>query len=260
MNTVVIQSFREYDVPSWLSTCMGSAKAWAEQQGYTYLWKNDDFFNYATEREKRICGDQIFALTDICRLRWIADLFETYEKVIWLDADILIFSPEALNLDDLNGAGFAREVFIKPRLDAHGRFLIEAGHNNAFMFFERNDPSLQHYLEAAEGCLASWEDKELPRTIIGPILVNQLISAGDLSTIEGVGLFTPHIMREIALGGSRMSSEYLTHYSSGLCAANLCHFIRHQLPVEKRAQFDAVYEQAVARLLAIGEGALAVNR
>ncbi|WP_415893766.1 hypothetical protein ACMXYN_05005 [Neptuniibacter sp. PT8_73] len=256
MRTAVIQSFREHDVPAWLASCMRSAQIWAEQEGYTYLWKNDAFFDYATEHEKRICSNQIYALTDICRLRWIKELFDSYDRVFWLDADILIFSPKKLTLESLAGAGFAKEVFIRPHTDNRGRFITKHGHNNAFMFFDRDNGTLEHYLSSAEACLAEWHDGDLPRTIIGPTMVDNLFSCHRVTSIEGVGLFSPNIMRDIVLGGTRLSKQYYGLYSSGLYAANLCHFIRNTLEGLKREQYDATYEKAVEKLLQDGSRVL----
>lgn len=261
MSTVVIQSFRENDVPGWISQCMNSVKLWAEGNDYAYLWMNDDFFDFASVVERDHCESNIYALTDICRLRWIEKLFlEGVSRVIWVDADVLVFSPNLVSLNHMEGSGFASELFMKPRKYIRGNFIMSHGHNNAFMFFDKGSAVFKQYHDLAETLLLSHLGGEIPRTVIGPSLLNQMHTIEPLNSIGGVGLFTPNFMRDISVGGSELTETYLTEHSTRLGAANLCHFVRNQLVGSKRRNYDKVYGLAVQKLISLGELGLSYNQ
>lgn len=261
MKTVVLQSFRTHDVPPWLAACLHSVRGWAQQQGWQHRFMDDAFFGLAPEAARQRCRGNLYALTDLCRLLWAErELAAGAERVVWADADVLVFEPARLRLTPGIGHGFAREVFIP--VDAQGRAGgPQHGINNALMLFERGDPVLADYRQACEATLAALPAGPVPRTALGPALLAELGRQRPLQAIEGVGLFTQAQMGAMAAAQPtpaqrELLARTLQHSLTPPAAANLCHFLRNATPPERRPGFDAMYGQAVQRLLDQGVGAL----
>ena len=83
MRTLVLQSFRTFDVPAWLHVCMNSVQSWANAKKWDYLCLDDSLFNFASAEVTEHCKNNIYALTDVCRLTAIKHyLNQGYERVI----------------------------------------------------------------------------------------------------------------------------------------------------------------------------------
>ncbi len=248
MKTVVLQSYRTHHVPQWLNRCLESVRAWASARGWGYEFLDDRFFLLAPDWARQRCGDNIYAVTDICRLQWMRDQLDAgVERVIWADADLLVFRPSLLNVETPNGYAFAHEIFFK--LDPGGGFTPIEGVNNSMMVFEQDQDMLDAYLELCLERLRTLPSGAVPRTALGPTLLGEFNAGRSLDLLHGVGLFTPALMKEIAGGGGVLTQQLAKRSPAQLGAANLCHFIRNAIPVGKRAQFDALYGVAVKRLV-----------
>lgn len=259
--TVVLQSFRTHDVPAWLQACLHSVRGWAQQQGWQWRFMDDAFFGLAPDWARQRCAGNVYALTDLCRLLWAErTLAEGAERVLWADADVLVFEPARLRWPAGQGHGFARELFLP--VDRQGRAgSPQHGINNALMGFEAGDPVLADYRAACEQALHSAPAGPVPRTALGPALLVELGRQRPLQVIEGVGLFTLAQMQAIAHGpahapGRALLAETLRHSHTPPAAANLCHFLRNATPPERRPGFDALYGLAVQRLLQQGAAVL----
>ncbi|MES9906353.1 MAG: hypothetical protein ABW168_27190, partial [Sedimenticola sp.] len=173
-----------------------------------------------------------------------------YERVIWADADILVFAPSRLNVQVQRGHAFAHELFLRMMPDG-GVMPIE-GMNNALMVFEREQGILDIYLNNALEHLLALPQGPVPRTALGPALLKKLACEFQLDMLHGVGLFTLALIREIASGGGPLSLECVRRSPAPLGAANLCHFLRNVTPVQEREKFDVLYGTAVHCLLDSG--------
>jgi hypothetical protein len=248
MKTIVLQSFRTFDVPGWISRCMQTVRAWADGNGWDYAFKDDQFFALAPDGVRERCGTNLYAVTDVCRLIWIKRaLAGGYDRVIWADADLLVFAPQILTIDSPTGAAFADEVFL--RVEPNGGTSVVTGLNNALMVFEPEQDVLDSYLEACLQRLRSLPPGPVPRTALGPVLLDELDKRAPLDRIFGVGLFTLALMRDIAAGGAALIEQYRRVSPAPVAAANLCHFLRNGTPPADRHRFDRLYALAVARLL-----------
>lgn len=94
-STLIIQSYRIENVAPWIEICLESVKSWTSLQHYDYRFIGDEIFDRVPKwyREKTSRHPQI--ATDLGRLELIHEaLCEGYERVAWLDADVLIFAPD----------------------------------------------------------------------------------------------------------------------------------------------------------------------
>jgi hypothetical protein len=248
MQTLVLQSYRTRDVPPWMESCMASVRAWAHHMGWACEFMDDAFFSLAPDWVRQRCAGNPYAVTDVCRLAWVQEkLADGHARVIWADADLLVFDPQNLAIPEGIGHGFARELFL--RLNADGTTSPVHGINNALMVFERDDPMLETYLAASLACLRALPRGQVPRTALGPAMLAGMSRVRKLNTIEGVGLFSLAIMQDIAGGAGTLAREYLRHSTAAPAAANLCHFLRDATAPESRPLFDDIYETAVNKLL-----------
>ena len=240
-NIAVLQSFRTSDVPSWIALCMNSVRQWALSQGWDYHILDDRFLDLPPSWVRQRCDNNLYAATDVARLIWAQDvLSRDHERVIWADADILVFAPDALarHVGAVQGHGFARELFLRVtgrRTEPHW------GLNNALMVFDRGDPVLADYLRACLKRLEGFRDGEVPRTAMGPTLLQQLDATQRLHRIEGVGLFTPAMLEPFAAGRDALMRQYVAHCAVPPAAANLCHFMRNATITSRRLAFDRMY-------------------
>ena len=228
---------------------MQSVNQWATSNGWDYAFMDDAFLALAPASVQKVCGSNIYALTDICRLEWMRGALDRgYDRAIWADADVLVFAPQSLQIDEVRGHGFAREVFLQ--LERSGGVTPIEGINNALMFFESGDDTLEVYLQACLDALQSMEPGKVPRTALGPHLLKSLDDKRGLNRIERVGLFTQAVMSEIVRGRSSMMNKIVELHGMPLSAANLCHFLRNATPAHLRAEFDSLYLDGIRRLLA----------
>ncbi len=227
---------------------MQSVNVWARNECWDYKFINDDFFELAPGWVRKRCNGNIYALTDVCRLQWLRDQLDAgYERVVWVDADVLIFAADQINISTKRGYAFAHELFLK--LDKQGGASPIYGMNNALMVFEREQSILDSYLNSCFETLSSLPSGRVPRTALGPKLLEKLNNENLLDTIKGIGLFTLAMNREIASNGGPLTRQYVSLSPATLGAANLCHFLRNSTPLSKRSQFDSLYEQAVINML-----------
>jgi hypothetical protein len=209
---------------------------------------DDSFLSLAPEWVRSRCGDNIYAVTDLCRLQLLKNMLEKgYDRAVWVDADVLVFAPENLKIATEHGHGFAHELFFRFEHDGHYTALESI--NNSVMVFEKGQMLLDQYIAAAFNALRQSPEGPIPRTALGPTVLQKAYPQHELDRIYGVGLFTLAMMYEIVHGGGNLISDYVCAVPEPLGAANLCHFLRNETPVTHREQFDRLYMNAVDKLM-----------
>lgn len=245
MNVAVLQSYPTQQVPVWIRQTLASVRDWAGLHGYHYVFTDDAFFDYAPAWVRQRCKTQFFPITDIARLHYIqAYLDKGYQRVVWVDADVLVFDPKKLDIRQPGCHAFSREVMLHCLSD--GSIRIGAlGLNNAVMYFDQGSPVLPLYLDAAENCLRQTPAEAITRTIIGPQLLQRLDATHPLTRMNNIGLFTPALLQDLARGSTRWWHAWQQAHGYPLAAANLCHFVRHQADARQQQQLDRIYQQAI---------------
>jgi len=180
-NTLIIQSHRKPLPRAWLRPCVNSVEDWAKLRGYEYRFFDDELFEilpaWVVDKTKK----QIVIASDLARLKWLQKLLELgYERVVWMDADFLIFSPDDFHL--LDGRNFyeqyalEREIWVQAKnINASNtnKFKVYTKVHNAFLIFARGNHFLDFYTTHAERILKA-TNGPMPPQFIGPKLLTAL--------------------------------------------------------------------------------------
>lgn len=245
---MILQSYEAPSVPGWIARCLVSVQRWAAARGYGYAF-TDRFFDAVPDWFRAICGRETGPMTDIARLVLMQRLFDRGAAfVVWIDADVLVFDPDALAIDATAGFFGIRERALL--LDRDRRPVIGPENvNGAILGSARDDPRFATYRWAVEEIVRRHTDGPIPRTIAGPQLLTRMASRHPFAALDHVGLLTPAMIAEIAAGGTDLCSRYMAAFGSPLAAANLCHFYRDAVSDERRRRFDDAMNRAIALLV-----------
>ena len=140
------------------------------------------------------CAGKLYPQVDLARLYALRQaLAEGYERVLWLDADVLVFDPARMSLPD--ATVFAREVLMVGSGGAVG--IKDVSINNACMVFRQGDGWLEEYIAQAEALLRDTEPARFTQAMIGPELLTRMDAQKALPTVSTVQLFTSVFNREL---------------------------------------------------------------
>jgi hypothetical protein len=224
--TLVIQSYRTHDVPAWLERCMGTVRDWADQSGYEYEFVDDRLFDVVPAWYRERCGRHRLPLTDLARLLLLREALRArdYDFAIWLDADILVFDPAALRMEDVASYALAREVWMAR--NAAGALVKVLGVNNSVVAMRRGNPALDFLIHACEAVVARHTERTLEHNSVGPQLLSALARAMPLPVVSGAGLSSPALSMELAGTQTAIDTEMLRVFARDsvepLAALNLC--------------------------------------
>ncbi len=246
MKTLIIQSYRTSDVASWIAICIASVRSWAAAAGHDYEFVDDALFDFAPAWVRERCGTQILPVTDVARLYLMRErLRQGWQRVIWVDADVLVFAPKRFLLDEPMPYALCREVW----LSLHGDRAETAEFvNNAVIVMTQAQPILDFWLFAAEEILRTHPPGPVEKLIVGTRLLTDLAKAMPLRVINNVGLFSPPVIRDIARGGGPSVQAWSRRYGHVVDAANLCASLQDREAGGARIGAEDL-EQAVQALL-----------
>lgn len=163
MKTIVYQSYRTAEVEVWMDQCMQSVRYWADLKGYDYKFYDDILFSYVPEWFKEKVNHKILPISDLARLLICKELLlEGYDRVIWVDADMLIFQPNELNIDTSFSFAFCYEIWLETV--GSNPIVPMQRVNNSLTVFCKNNSFLDFYISACEEMVKK-------RTKIGPWFV-----------------------------------------------------------------------------------------
>ena len=242
--TVVYQSFRTSNVPAWMTACMESAKQWAQASGFEYRFYDDQFFGFCPPWYREQVSNHILLMSDLARLvAGKALLDEGFERVIWVDADLLIFAPSAFKVHADTPFAFCRELWVGWE---NGKFVGWPRVNNAVCTFARGNSFLDFYIDAAQRIVR--QALKLDPLSIGTTFLTGLHALMPIPQIQSVGTFNPILMDYLAQGRLEPLSEYRTKFANPIAAANLCGSFSGKT-VQGVLMSEAIYAGAVSQLL-----------
>ncbi len=216
--TLVIQSHRDPLPFDWLQTCIDSVEDWSLINGFQYRFLSDEIFDLVAPELLQKIGSQIVIATDLARLSALRQaLDEGFERVVWCDADFLIFEPGDLTLPSADFA-FGREVWVQRNDD--GRLRAYSKLHNAFMMFRRGNSCLDFYLDTAERLL-TLNQGGMPPQFIGPKLLTALHNIAHFPVIDTAALLSPLVLRDLLAGGGESLDLFLQKSPVAPAGANL---------------------------------------
>jgi len=219
MKTVVYQSFRTKDVPSWIESCMESVRRWSQHRGFEYRFYDDSFFDLVPAELRPRASAFKCLLADYARLVAARDLLASgYDRAVWVDADALIFAPSSFDIALTRGYAFSREVWLDRVTMGRPQFKLSV--NNAVSVFCRDQKIIDFALDAADGILRS--DRPLEPVSIGTDFLSKLQNAYHFPLLTEVGILGSEMARRYLANDGRFLASYLRYQTSPIYAANLC--------------------------------------
>lgn len=186
--TVVVQSsFRR--VPAWIDACLASVRSWASTEGAEYEHLGDELLDLAPGWVHDAAGDSVLPVTDVARLVLLQHrLAEGRDRVVWLDADVCVFDPTAIDVHVDADVAVCVERWVT---GAPGGGLQAAPCvNNAALSARRVDDLLEATLDRVRA-------GEVRARSLGPDLLTPLHRRQPFGEIVGVSVASPHVVRGV---------------------------------------------------------------
>lgn len=221
-DTIVIQSRPPGTPPDAVQRACLSVEDWARSSGFAYQRMGDEIFEMIPDWVLDVAGTRKQMAVDIGRLKWTQNLLDqNWAKVIWLDADALIFNPGAMIVDVPDGFGFGREHWVQPG-EKGNAFKVYKNVHNAFMVFtDQGRWALDFYLEAALRILKS-AGPNTPPQLVGPKLLTALNNVVQFPLIDCVGMASPLVLADVARGGGDAWDTLRQAHDNDIAGLNLC--------------------------------------
>ncbi len=219
MKTLVIQCYRSVGVPPWIARCLASVESWARLRGHDYVLRGDDAFELCgSDYRAQVRGD-LRALANLARLELVAQAHAAgYDLAVWIDADVLVFDPEAFSIAHVRRYAFARETWIERWTPTHSSAFSEV--NNSVFVCRRGEPDLAFLIAVTRHVALHRPLRDNYQ--VGGDLIKGLRKSLDFETLDDVGMFSHFIVRAIAQGEELLVKGQGMLHGTPVHAANLC--------------------------------------
>lgn len=188
--------------PGWVQRCVASVAS----LGLPHEVLDDAFLDLAPPEVPR---DAVLPVTDVARLVLLRDRLASWDRVVWLDADVLVWGRLALPDDPL---AVCAEVWVTG--GPHGSLRAVRFTCNAAL----SATSAAAVDALLEDTLAAVRRGPLGPRTLGPDLLTARQRTSPLPTIPGVGVLSPRVVAdEPGAWAAQVAAEPVP-----LVAANLC--------------------------------------
>jgi hypothetical protein len=219
MRTLVIQSCSEQQRQGWQQTCLRSVAGWAQQQGYDYRFVGDEIFAKVPAWYLAKVGNKLPVATDYGRLVLLqAALAEGYEQVCWLDADVLVLSPE-WTLSFTGSCAFGLEHWVQPHKQ---QLTVKKNLHNAALVFRQGCAVLPFLLRCVASLMQRVDPQHIAPQFVGPKLLQALHPFADFAVLPAVGALSPLVIDDVCNGGGPALRLFCQHAQPLPQAVNLC--------------------------------------
>jgi hypothetical protein len=216
-DTVVYQSFRTQNVPQWISRCMQSTHDWAALRGFDYHFVDDKLFDYVPADLRARTQNKVI-LSDIARLLVGKELLANgYTRVVWVDADVVVFDPESWQLPTESDYYLCHELWPSP---VAGGVQFDHRVNNAVFVFSAGNPFLDFYIDSCRRVLES--DREQIQWMLGTRFLKAMFGGYPVPVLKNIGMFDLNILEDLTRGSTKLLPMYMKAMSVPLVAANCC--------------------------------------
>ncbi|MEQ8441895.1 MAG: hypothetical protein RIM33_00535 [Alphaproteobacteria bacterium] len=205
---------------------MDSVRDWAASCGFDYRFLGDEIFDPLPGWYRQKLNGRMPILADLARLYLLRDALENgHDTAVWLDADTLVFAPDAFDLGPIDAtAAFGREIWVD--IDAKGKMKAWRNTHNAACLFRKGDTTLPFLIDTTERIIARADPDRIAPQMVGPKLLSALDTIAGFSKLDAVHAFSPPVIADIDRGGGpaldRLKSEIAKHRLPTPVAANLC--------------------------------------
>jgi hypothetical protein len=238
---LVFQSFRNFDIPEWISVCIKSVENWAKIQGYSHKIIGDELFDQVPEWfSKRVMG-QRHLVSDLARLELAKQyLKEGWDRVVWVDADVYIVNPEKFILDTREPYLFCRELWMTHK---DSQTIFSERINNAICAFNQENDFLDFYSAACLRIVNN--EKTLSHTSIGTQFLTGLRNG--LPLIENTIVLSHYLIKSLYENDLDVMHQYKNRFKHPIYAVNLCLTFRN-FNYRNLIFTDEVYSVVISRL------------
>ena len=194
---------------------------WCELHNFRYEFMGDELFGYIPKSLFEKTKAQRVIATDLARIKLIRSfLNQGFERVIWCDADFLIFDPARFVVPNESYA-LGREIWIQADRDNPSKLTSRVKVHNAFLMFCEKNTFLDFYIETA-GRLLTENTGSMPPQFIGPKLLTAIHNVVQCPVLETAGMLSPLVINDIARSGGPALSLFRQRSPEPIAAANLC--------------------------------------
>jgi hypothetical protein len=216
-STVVYQSFRTQNVPQWIARCMQSARDWATLRGFDYHFVDDKLFDYV-QPDLRARTQNKVILSDIARLLVGKELLaKGYNRVVWVDADVVVFDPQNWDLPTDSNYYLCHELWPSPTV---GGIKFDLRANNAICVFSAGNPFLDFYIDSCRRILESPHDGN--QWMLGTRFLKAILGGAPLPLLRNIGMLDLNILEDLVRGSTKLLPMYVKAMGVPLIAANCC--------------------------------------
>ena len=176
-------------MPDWVARCLGSVRSWAAGRGYAYEHVGDELLDLAPGFVHDAAGRSLLPVTDVARLVLLRDrLAAGHERVVWVDADVCVFDPAAVDVEVDAELAVCVERWVTGA--PGGGLQAVPWVNNAALSARSVDRLLAATLDRVRAGDVS------PRSL-GPDLLTPLHATSPFGEIVGVSVASPHVVRGV---------------------------------------------------------------
>lgn len=245
VSTVVYQSYRTRGVPLWIARCLRTVRRWAERRGHAYELVDDALFDEVPGwyRDK-VDGDKVI-MSDLGRLHHARRLLAEHQRVIWVDADIVVFDEDRFRTEVDESYAVCREAWLSRTVEGQLSFFSRV--NNMVLVFDRGNPFLDFYQHACESIVRR-APGPVGRLDVGTRFLTVLHHAAPLPLLTSVALLSPLLMQDLTSGDGALTRLFMERVQEPLGAANLCASFRNTR-VDGVVMEDRLFDAVVSRLV-----------
>ena len=181
----------------------------------------DEIADLLPSTYRQNCFGRWPVMIDLARLLAARDRLKAgVDRVIWLDADTMIFAPLRFQPPVNGDHAVGREVWVKP--NRKGGWQVHHHVHNAALVFRRGTPALDFLIFATMRVVERIDRPASPQ-IAGPKLLSALHNLVDFPVWESAGMLSPCVLADLAAGDGPALQSQSRALKAPLAAANLCH-------------------------------------
>ena len=177
-------------------------------------------------------------------------LNQGYDQTIWMDADVVVFDPDNLNIETTEEYLVCREVWLDTEDDQNlgeGTLFCTEKVTNSLVYFTQKNSFLDFYIYATKSILKN-QTGRLSRLAVSTKFLSRLYEIMELPLFPNMGLFSPILMHAIVEDKTEIIELYTKALKSPIYAANLCLSFRNQSHKGIMVT-DKLFEQLIDKLL-----------